>query len=308
MTTLSASSVASSHPETEKYLGIHHNKPPQTTTTVDAPVNNQPLTKNSGMPAIINRLRKPDSGLEVKDRTWLKLQIPHAFIGSELVQWLCTNVEGFEDRKEARKYAVLMLKNKFIRDTVNKATFSEQCYYTFDPNISEGVGRMNLNDSRLSNESANHLEGPTMTTELPLPSGGSGGSAGGIWGAGMTSQPQQSTAPQAWDMPWTGPPSGGNGSTTTYGPIYNPAAPPPSAAYGMSLYPGYGGQPPPPSSSGSHRSNTRLMLAGSGSGSESASDGGRASSIPESDKSSLLMNTQGLRQASLHPQAVFQGQ
>ena len=214
-----------------------------------------------------------------------------------------------------------MLKNKFIRDTVNKATFSEQCYYTFDPNISEGmfvliilfpkkktmhlnvfllpitgVGRMNLNDSRLSNESANHLEGPTMTTELPLPSGGSGGSAGGIWGAGMTSQPQQSTAPQAWDMPWTGPPSGGNGSTTTYGPIYNPAAPPPSAAYGMSLYPGYGGQPPPPSSSGSHRSNTRLMLAGSGSGSESASDGGRASSIPESDKSSLLMNTQGLRQ------------
>merc|ERR1712001_407932 len=83
MTTLSASSVASSHPETEKYLGIHHNKPPQTTTTVDAPVNNQPLTKNSGMPAIINRLRKPDSGLEVKDRTWLKLQIPHAFIGSD---------------------------------------------------------------------------------------------------------------------------------------------------------------------------------------------------------------------------------
>ena len=77
-------------------MGIHHNKPPQTTTTVDAPVNNQPLTKNSGMPAIINRLRKPDSGLEVKDRTWLKLQIPHAFIGSELVQWLCTNVEGFE--------------------------------------------------------------------------------------------------------------------------------------------------------------------------------------------------------------------
>lgn len=77
-------------------MGIHHSKPPQTTTTVDAPVNNQPLTKNSGMPAIINRLRKPDSGLEVKDRTWLKLQIPHAFIGSELVQWLCTNVEGFE--------------------------------------------------------------------------------------------------------------------------------------------------------------------------------------------------------------------
>ena len=48
-------------------------------------------------------------------------------------------IDILQDRKEARKYAVLMLKNKFIRDTVNKATFSEQCYYTFDPNISEGT-------------------------------------------------------------------------------------------------------------------------------------------------------------------------
>ena len=70
---------------------------PQHQTTVDASnVPNLPLTKNSGMQAIINRLRKPDSGLEVKDRTWLKLQIPNAFLGSELVQWLCTHVEGFE--------------------------------------------------------------------------------------------------------------------------------------------------------------------------------------------------------------------
>ena len=44
--------------------------------------------------------------------------------------------------------------------------------------------------------------------------------------------------------------------------------------------------------SGSHRSN-RLILAGSGSGSESASDG-RTSSIMGSDKSSLLRN-QALR-------------
>ena len=34
-----------------------------------------------------------------------------------------------------------MLKSGFIKDTVNKATFSEQCYYTFggnDSNLSEG--------------------------------------------------------------------------------------------------------------------------------------------------------------------------
>ena len=33
-----------------------------------------------------------------------------------------------------------MLKNGFIKDTVNKETFSEQCYYQFgtNPNISDG--------------------------------------------------------------------------------------------------------------------------------------------------------------------------
>ena len=79
-----------------EYMGMLGPQP-QHQTTVDASnVPNLPLTKNSGMQAIINRLRKPDSGLEVKDRTWLKLQIPNAFLGSELVQWLCTHVEGFE--------------------------------------------------------------------------------------------------------------------------------------------------------------------------------------------------------------------
>merc|ERR1719411_2033456 len=153
--TSSNSSVVSSQPETEKYMGMLGPQP-QHQTTVDASnVPNLPLTKNSGMQAIINRLRKPDSGLEVKDRVWLKLQIPNAFLGSELVQWLCTNVEGFEDRKEARKYAVHMLKNGFIKDTVNKETFSEQCYYTFgtNPNISDEMGRINLNSS---NETDHH--------------------------------------------------------------------------------------------------------------------------------------------------------
>ena len=40
-------------------------------------------------------------------------------------------MEGFLDRRHARKYAALMLKHNFIRHTVNKITFSEQCYYVF---------------------------------------------------------------------------------------------------------------------------------------------------------------------------------
>lgn len=136
-------------------------------------------------------------------------------------------------------------------------------------------------------------------------SAGSGGSGGGIWGVGpMPSAPPPN--PQPHEI-WTGGQT--SGSTTTYGPIYNPAAPPPSATYFNGAW---GGGPPASShsgGSGSQRSN-RLILAGSGSGSESASDG--RSSIMGSDKSSLIRN-QGLRTGSLsnqtaRPQAVFQGQ
>lgn len=48
-----------------------------------------------------------------------------------MVDWLYTHVEGFKERREARKYASGMLKHGFLRHTVNKVTFSEQCYYVF---------------------------------------------------------------------------------------------------------------------------------------------------------------------------------
>lgn len=53
------------------------------------------------------------------------------FSGSDVVDWLFHHVEGFADRREARKYASNLLKAGFIRHTVNKITFSEQCYYVF---------------------------------------------------------------------------------------------------------------------------------------------------------------------------------
>ena len=107
-----------------------------------------------------------------------------------------------------------------------------------------------------------HSIGPTQTggVQLPLGSGGSAGSSGqqnigGVWGATPGNmvfapphqaqqpvQPLQQLHPQAgtnWDMPWTGPPSGGSGSNTTYGPIYNPAAPPPSASNYVTVPHGY---------------------------------------------------------------------
>eukprot|EP00073_Rattus_norvegicus_P046998 XP_017449148.1 PREDICTED: segment polarity protein dishevelled homolog DVL-1 isoform X4 [Rattus norvegicus] len=90
-----------------------------------------PLTVKSDMSAIVRVMQLPDSGLEIRDRMWLKITIANAVIGADVVDWLYTHVEGFKERREARKYASSMLKHGFLRHTVNKITFSEQCYYVF---------------------------------------------------------------------------------------------------------------------------------------------------------------------------------
>ncbi|XP_043926131.1 segment polarity protein dishevelled homolog DVL-3 isoform X2 [Protopterus annectens] len=89
------------------------------------------LSIHSDMSSIVKAMASPESGLEVRDRMWLKITIPNAFIGSDVVDWLYHHVEGFTDRREARKYASNLLKAGYIRHTVNKITFSEQCYYIF---------------------------------------------------------------------------------------------------------------------------------------------------------------------------------
>lgn len=66
-TTLSnSSSLASSIPETERGPDDVH------------------LTINSDMSTVVKTMARPDSGLEVRDRMWLKITIPHAFIGKIL--------------------------------------------------------------------------------------------------------------------------------------------------------------------------------------------------------------------------------
>ena len=57
---------------------------------------NQILDKDSPMVAIVRAMQKADSGLEVRDRTWLKIKIPNAFLGSDMVDWLLDKVEGFQ--------------------------------------------------------------------------------------------------------------------------------------------------------------------------------------------------------------------
>ncbi|KAI8427229.1 hypothetical protein MSG28_014827 [Choristoneura fumiferana] len=88
-----------------------------------------PLSVNCDMARVVRAMLMPDSGLEIRDRMWLKITIPNAFIGADVVDWVLQHVAGVSDRRDARKYASHMLKAGFIRHTVNKITFSEQCYY-----------------------------------------------------------------------------------------------------------------------------------------------------------------------------------
>uniref|UniRef100_A0A0N4ZIE5 Dishevelled n=1 Tax=Parastrongyloides trichosuri TaxID=131310 RepID=A0A0N4ZIE5_PARTI len=80
---------------------------------------------------ILRAMAMPNSGLDIKDRTWLKIPIPSCFLGSDLVDWLVEHVDGIRDRKEGKKFASELLKEKLIAHVVNKNNFTEQCYYVF---------------------------------------------------------------------------------------------------------------------------------------------------------------------------------
>ncbi|XP_050521876.1 segment polarity protein dishevelled homolog DVL-2 isoform X2 [Daktulosphaira vitifoliae] len=100
--------------------------------------------RNTDMLSIVRAMARLDSGLEIRDRMWLKIVIPNSFIGVDVVEWLETHVEGFQDRRDARKYASHMLKAGYIKHTVNKSTFSEQCYYVFGDLLTAGMDQMKI--------------------------------------------------------------------------------------------------------------------------------------------------------------------
>uniref|UniRef100_A0A8C5FKP5 Dishevelled segment polarity protein 2 n=1 Tax=Gadus morhua TaxID=8049 RepID=A0A8C5FKP5_GADMO len=122
------------------------------------------LSLHSDMASVAKAMASPESGLEVRDRMWLKITIPNAFLGSDVVEWLFHHIEGFQDRREARKYASNLLKAGFIRHTVNKITFSEQCYYIFG-DFSDYMANLSLND----NDGSSGASDQDTLAPLPLP-------------------------------------------------------------------------------------------------------------------------------------------
>ncbi|XP_030842765.1 segment polarity protein dishevelled homolog DVL-3 isoform X4 [Strongylocentrotus purpuratus] len=134
------------------------------------------LTLNTDMTTIARAMAAPDSGLDIRDRMWLKITISSAFIGSDVVEWLFTHVEGFQDRREARKYACNLLKAGFIRHTVNKITFSEQCYYVFG-DLCGNMASLSLGDEASEADrdtlaplpQQGHWMPPPLPTAPPMP-------------------------------------------------------------------------------------------------------------------------------------------
>lgn len=82
------------------------------------------LTIKTDMETLVRAMAAPDSGLDVRDRNWLKITIPNAFIGSDVVDWLFNHVEGFPDRRDARKYACDML--RYLLNTFQGSFFTFQ--------------------------------------------------------------------------------------------------------------------------------------------------------------------------------------
>lgn len=118
--------------DSERLLGMDHNK--------------IILSLDMEMITIAKSMAAFDSGLDIRDREWLKLKIENAFYGSDVVDWLLNHVQGFNERREAKKYASQMLKQGYLKHPYKKG-FSEQSFYVFGEEIvscMEGINRLRL--------------------------------------------------------------------------------------------------------------------------------------------------------------------
>ncbi|XP_063707262.1 segment polarity protein dishevelled isoform X2 [Culicoides brevitarsis] len=134
----------------------------ESTCTEVIPEVRERLNVNMDMKEIVKAMSRPDSGLEIRDRNWLKITIPNAFIGSDVVSWVLDNVQGIGDRREARKYVSSMLRRGLIKHTVNKLTFSEQCYYVLGNGVTQESTTLSMGDTESIISDISPLPNPPM--------------------------------------------------------------------------------------------------------------------------------------------------
>ncbi|KPM07087.1 segment polarity protein dishevelled DVL-2-like protein [Sarcoptes scabiei] len=141
------SSFKSGHDNSQQLpVAINQSLTPMVTTT---------LTNESDLETIAYAMASPNSGLDVRDRMWLKITIPNAFIGSDVVDWLYSSVPGLHDRKDAKKLASKLLKENHICHTINlKSSFSEKCYYIFSDRLQQINSSNEIRDYNIVSQSA----------------------------------------------------------------------------------------------------------------------------------------------------------
>ncbi|CAM5179168.1 unnamed protein product [Eretmochelys imbricata] len=126
------------------------------------------LSVHTDMASVTKAMASPESGLEVRDRMWLKITIPNAFLGARTWWTGCiTTSRASRTGGRPRKYASNLLKAGFIRHTVNKITFSEQCYYVFGDlrGCENYMANLSLND----NDGSSGASDQDTLAPLPLP-------------------------------------------------------------------------------------------------------------------------------------------
>ncbi|KAK9505294.1 hypothetical protein O3M35_009384 [Rhynocoris fuscipes] len=237
-----------------------------TSSIPDLGIDDMRLSINMDMSVIVRAMARPDSGLEVRDRLWLKITIPKAFIGADVVDWLETHVEGLSDKRDARKYASQMLKAGYIKHTVNKITFSEQCYYVFGDLLAADMCSLKLDGDIGDHDTVGPLPPPITTGGLMHP-----GSQIGWTGSQAGPHPYATTflpyAPLPYTQCYT------NNEPSVYGGYTAPPPPP----------------PPPPLPQGHRNPNVIAddnTVHSTASGGSSGSDGSRTRGQTTGQKSS----------------------
>ncbi|CAF3832504.1 unnamed protein product [Rotaria magnacalcarata] len=130
------------------------------------------LTRNSDMETICQAMQQTHSGLEIRDRLWLKIMLKNSFLGSDLVHWLYKHVDGFIDKQDAKDYACALLERGYIRHPIVGLLtrgFSKSCYYVFgrsndDDDDDDGHSQINEMSQLTIGESTIHYDAITRPT------------------------------------------------------------------------------------------------------------------------------------------------
>ena len=88
---------------------------------------------------IINAMRHPEYGLEVRDRRYRFVKYKDCFIGSQAVEWLCNGVPDLKrDRKHALKLARSLLREGFFHHVLKAHDFKDKfLFYKFNEDIKQ---------------------------------------------------------------------------------------------------------------------------------------------------------------------------